>query len=72
MQSGDTIAAVSTPPGEGAVALIRISGPDSLRLLPGQRPGIPVGEGGLLVNVSFDPDVRAGVRLDGLGDGFEL
>ena len=33
MQSGDTIAAVSTPPGEGAVALIRISGPDSLRLL---------------------------------------
>jgi len=33
MQSGDTIAAVSTPPGEGAVALIRISGPDSLGLL---------------------------------------
>lgn len=33
MQSGDTIAAVSTPPGEGAVALIRISGPDSLRVL---------------------------------------
>lgn len=33
MQSGDTIAAVSTPPGEGAVALIRISGPDSFVIL---------------------------------------
>ena len=33
MQSGDTIAAVSTPPGEGAVALVRISGPDSLTVL---------------------------------------
>ena len=33
MQSGDTIAAVSTPPGEGAVALVRISGPGSLLLL---------------------------------------
>ena len=33
MQTGDTIAAVSTPPGEGALALIRISGPDSLGIL---------------------------------------
>ena len=29
----DTIAAVSTPPGEGAVALIRISGPDAAAIL---------------------------------------
>jgi tRNA modification GTPase len=29
----DTIAAVSTPPGEGAVALIRISGPDATAML---------------------------------------
>ena len=29
----DTIAAVSTPPGEGAVALIRISGPDAMAIL---------------------------------------
>jgi tRNA modification GTPase len=29
----DTIAAVSTPPGEGAVALIRISGPDATAIL---------------------------------------
>ncbi len=33
MQAGDTIAAVSTPPGEGAVALIRISGPGSLAVV---------------------------------------
>jgi tRNA modification GTPase len=29
----DTIAAIATPPGEGAVAVIRISGPDSARIL---------------------------------------
>lgn len=33
MQPGDTIAAVSTPPGEGAVALIRLSGPESQSIL---------------------------------------
>jgi len=33
MQDGDTIAAVSTPPGEGAVALIRISGPRARGIL---------------------------------------
>jgi tRNA modification GTPase len=36
----DTIAAVATPPGRGAVALVRVSGPDAatllLRLAPGQ------------------------------------
>lgn len=38
----DTIAAVSTPPGEGAVALIRITGPDAAAIL-GRifRPKIP-------------------------------
>ena len=33
MYPGDTIAAISTPPGEGAVALIRISGPDAIPVL---------------------------------------
>ena len=37
----DTIAAVATPPGEGAIALLRISGPEALeitsRLLAGKR-----------------------------------
>lgn len=42
MQPGDTIAAISTPPGEGAVALIRISGPGARPIL-GKifRPEIP-------------------------------
>lgn len=42
MQPGDTIAAISTPPGEGAVALIRISGPESPAIL-GRifQPGFP-------------------------------
>jgi tRNA modification GTPase len=31
--TADTIAAISTPPGEGAVAVIRVSGPDSARIL---------------------------------------
>ena len=43
--------------------------PDSLRLLPGQRSGIPVRDCGLPVRVSFDPDVRVWVRLNNLGDG---
>ena len=30
--AGDTIAAISTPPGEGAISLVRISGPDATRV----------------------------------------
>lgn len=46
MQPGDTIAAVSTPPGEGAVALIRISGPEAVSILgkffePVSKPPVP-------------------------------
>lgn len=33
MTPRDTIAAVSTPPGRGAVAMIRVSGPEALRLV---------------------------------------
>jgi len=33
MQPGDTIAAISTPPGEGAIAVIRLSGPEAHRIL---------------------------------------
>lgn len=33
MTSGDTIAAIATPPGEGAIALLRISGPETPRIL---------------------------------------
>lgn len=42
MDADDTIAAISTPPGEGAVALIRISGPEALpiasRILKAMEP----------------------------------
>ncbi len=46
MQPGDTIAAISTPPGEGAVAVIRISGPEAVAILdkvfqPVARPQTP-------------------------------
>jgi tRNA modification GTPase len=30
--AGDTIAAISTPPGEGAISLVRVSGPDAISL----------------------------------------
>ncbi len=30
---GDTIAAIATPPGRGGVGIVRLSGPDSLRIL---------------------------------------
>ena len=29
MESGDTIAAISTAPGRGGVAVVRVSGPDA-------------------------------------------
>ena len=35
MLQGDTIAAVATAPGEGGVAIIRISGPDAAKVLQG-------------------------------------
>ena len=41
MASGDTIAAIATPPGRGGIGVIRISGPDVPDLLPallGQAP----------------------------------
>lgn len=28
----DTIAAISTPPGEGAIAIIRLSGPEAIQI----------------------------------------
>ncbi|MBX9670941.1 MAG: tRNA uridine-5-carboxymethylaminomethyl(34) synthesis GTPase MnmE [Candidatus Obscuribacterales bacterium] len=33
MQGDDTIAAISTPPGTGAIAIVRISGPEALNIL---------------------------------------
>ena len=33
MSSHDTIAAIATPPGEGAVALVRLSGPEAIAIV---------------------------------------
>ena len=40
IQLNDTIAAVATPPGDGGVAVIRISGPDALHVLEGFNPNL--------------------------------
>jgi len=42
MQSEDTIAAVSTPQGEGGVGIVRLSGPDAFRIA--ERLFVPPGE----------------------------
>ncbi|MEI6032910.1 MAG: tRNA uridine-5-carboxymethylaminomethyl(34) synthesis GTPase MnmE [Verrucomicrobiae bacterium] len=62
MQPGDTIAAVSTPPGEGAVALIRISGPQAGEILgklfvPASGPPLPR-------RATFGRIVEAGALVD--------
>ncbi len=46
----ETIAAIATPPGQGAIALIRLSGPDSVSIaqrvfVPGRRAKSTVGRG---------------------------
>lgn len=46
MNAGDTIAAIATPPGEGAIALIRISGPETPSIVeriftPAGKPPAP-------------------------------
>ncbi len=42
MGVGDTIAAVATPPGEGGIGIVRVSGPDSIpiveRIFHGKKP----------------------------------
>jgi len=43
MYRTDTIAAISTPQGEGGIGIIRISGPDSLRILQNVSRSIPSG-----------------------------
>ncbi|HET6765619.1 MAG TPA: hypothetical protein VFH27_18195, partial [Longimicrobiaceae bacterium] len=37
----DTIAAVATAPGRGAIALVRVSGPDALPLVRMLAPALP-------------------------------
>ena len=47
-QDGDTIVAIATPRGEGGVGVVRLSGPDALRIGRGQPvPGPSFALGGL-------------------------
>ncbi|MBL7962395.1 MAG: tRNA uridine-5-carboxymethylaminomethyl(34) synthesis GTPase MnmE [Flavobacteriales bacterium] len=41
MEDRDTICAISTPPGMGAVALVRLSGPQAVAITRGIAPGLP-------------------------------
>ncbi|MCB0771373.1 MAG: tRNA uridine-5-carboxymethylaminomethyl(34) synthesis GTPase MnmE, partial [Flavobacteriales bacterium] len=41
MEHLDTIAALSTPPGSGAIALLRVSGRDTLRIVHAVAPALP-------------------------------
>lgn len=64
-ETADTICAVSTPPGEGGISIIRISGPDSRRILekifrPKKRVKEPPG-GTLRLGYVFDPEGRADI-----------
>jgi tRNA modification GTPase len=42
MYTPDTIAAIASPPGSGAIALLRISGPEALRIAHGIAPSLPL------------------------------
>ena len=44
MVSGDTICAVSTPPGRGGIAVIRVSGPQALDIVQRRWQGKPLAE----------------------------
>ena len=41
---GDTICAVSTPPGRGGIAVIRVSGPEALEIVQRRWQGKPLAE----------------------------
>ncbi|MSR36404.1 MAG: tRNA uridine-5-carboxymethylaminomethyl(34) synthesis GTPase MnmE [Gemmatimonadetes bacterium] len=59
----DTIAAISTPPGAGAVALIRLSGPGAIRVLARIAPGLGTIES-RRVHLAAIRDPRTGELLD--------
>ena len=62
--SQDTIAALATPPGEGGIAVLRISGPDAVavasRIFQGQAPLSECASG----RVRYGAVVRDGVAID--------
>ncbi|MFO7941491.1 MAG: tRNA uridine-5-carboxymethylaminomethyl(34) synthesis GTPase MnmE, partial [Bacillota bacterium] len=65
--SDDTIAAVATPPGRGGVAIVRVSGPETMRITSVVLRGRDMGQINLSprrVEVGFAVDPDAGEALD--------
>ena len=54
----DTIAAISTPPGEGGIGIVRLSGPDSVEMV--QRVFAPSGNRSLAKGRVFHGEIRDG------------
>jgi tRNA modification GTPase len=53
---GDTIVAISTPPGRGGIGIVRLSGPEAMRLAAGLvRVGAPLEQGRARLTRVFDP-----------------
>ncbi len=60
VENADTICGVSTPPGEGGISIIRISGPDSRRILekifrPGKKTAVEPTPGKLRLGYLINP-----------------
>lgn len=60
----DTIAAIATAPGAGALAVIRVSGPDAFRILSEVVPGVPAPPPPRAVLVADAVDPRSGEVID--------
>jgi len=60
--SGDTIAAIATPPGAGAIAIVRVSGPDAL------QTGAEVFRGSETLTGAAGYTVHYGHTVDGRGE----
>ena len=61
--AGDTIAAVATAPGSGGIAVVRVSGPDAVRIVAETlgRAAADLGDRQVVVGAARDPDGR---RID--------
>ena len=68
MLNSDTITAIATPPGEGGIAVIRVSGPEAFavgaRLFRPRRPGNPADYAGYTVHYGRFDDVDTGDSID--------
>ena len=59
--SGDTICAVSTPPGRGGIAIIRVSGPQALDIVQRRWQGKPLADAIRSIR-PLDPSLPSWVR----------